>query len=71
MYLMSLYIQFCVLHFLSKIRKLNMTPIFGEAKIFGQLERVVPFNILWVKNFDKIALSYTVKEIQAVLYFTR
>ena len=25
-YLMSLYFQFCVLHFLSKIRNLNMTP---------------------------------------------
>ena len=28
-YLMSLYFQFCGLHFLSKIQKLNMTPIFG------------------------------------------
>ena len=37
-YLMSLYFQFCVLHFLSK---LNMTPIFGEEKIFFKLERVV------------------------------
>ena len=33
-YLMSLYFQFCVLHFMSKIRKLNMTPTFAEEKIF-------------------------------------
>ena len=39
-YLMSLYFQFCGLPILSKIRKLNMTPIFGEEKIFGKLGRV-------------------------------
>ena len=26
---------------------------------------------MWVENFDEIALSHTVKEIQAVLCFTR
>ena len=67
---MSPYFQFCVLHFLSKIQKLNMTPIFGEEKIFGKLERVLSLDTLWVKNFDEIALSHTVKEIQAVLCFT-
>ena len=67
-YIMSLYFQFCVLHFLSK---LNMTPIYGEEKIFGKLERVVYLDTLWVENFDEIALSHTVKEIQAVLCFTR
>ena len=51
-YLVSLYFQFCVLHFLSKIRKLNMTPIFGEEKIFGKLERVVCLHTLWVENID-------------------
>ena len=70
-YLMSLYFQFCVLHFLSNIRKLNMTPIFREEKICGKLERVLCLDTLWVENFDKIALSCTVKEIQAVLCFTR
>ena len=69
--LMSLYFQFCVVHFLSKIRKLNMTPIFGEEKILGKLERVVCLDTQWVKNFDEIALSHTLKEIQAVLCFTR
>ena len=47
-----------------------MTPIFGE-NIFGKLERVVGLDTLWVENFDEIAPSHTVKEIQAVLCFTR
>ena len=68
---MSLYFQFCFLHFFRKIRILNMTPIFGKEKIFGKLERVVSFNTIWFENFDEIALSHTVKEIQAVLCFTR
>ena len=70
-YLMSLYFQFCALHFLSKIRKLNMTHIFGEEKICGKLARVVCLDTLWVEKFDEITLSHTVKEIQAVLCFTR
>ena len=41
-YLMTLYFQFCVLHFVSKILKFNMTPIFGEEKFFfAKLVRVV------------------------------
>ena len=68
---MSLYLQFWVLHFLLKIRKLNMTPIFGEEKTLGKLERIVCLDTLWVENFDEIAPSHTVKEIQAVLCFTR
>ena len=52
-YLMSLYFQFCVLHFLSKIRKLNMTPIFGEEKLFGKLERVVCLDICGLKITTK------------------
>ena len=68
---MSPYFQFCVLHFLLKIRKLNVTPIFGEEKIFGKLERVVSLGNLQIENFDEIALSQTVKKIQAVLCFTR
>ena len=48
-----------------------MTPIFGEEKILGKLERVVCLDTLWVENLDEIALSYMVKDIQAVLCFTR
>ena len=69
-YLMSLYFQFCVLHFLSNIRKLNTTPIFVEEKIFGKLARVVCLDTPWDKNFNEIALSHMVKEIPAVLCFT-
>ena len=61
-YPMSLYFQFCVLHFLSKIRKLNRTPHFGEEKILGKLERVVYLGTLRVENYDEIALSGTVKD---------
>ena len=63
-YIMSLYFQFCVLHFLSKIQKLNMTPNLGEEKTFGKLDRVVWLDTLRVENFDEN------KEIQAVLCFT-
>ena len=51
---MSPYFQFCVLHFFSKIRKLNMTPIFGEEKILANW-RVVSLDTLWVENIDEIA----------------
>ena len=46
-----------------------MAAIFGEGKIFWKLPIVHAFDTLWVKNFDEIALSRTVKEIQAILCF--
>ena len=46
-----------------------MAAIFGEGKIFGKLQRVHSLDTLWVENFDKIALSHTVKEIEANLCF--
>ena len=46
-----------------------MATIFGEGKIFGKLQRVHSLDNLWVENFDKIALSHTVKEIEAKLCF--
>ena len=42
-----------------------MTAIFREGKIFLKLPRVHCSDILWVENFDEIALSHTVKEIEA------
>ena len=42
-----------------------MTPIFGEEKIIGKLKRVVCLDTLQIENFDVIALSHAVKEIQA------
>ena len=47
-----------------------MAAIFGEGKIFGRLERVYYSETLWVENFDEIALSRTVTEIEANLCFS-
>ena len=46
-----------------------MAAIFGEEKIFGKLQRLHSLDTLWVENFDEIALSRTVKEIEANLCF--
>ena len=46
-----------------------MAAIFGEGKIFGKLQRVDSLHTLWVESFDEIALSRTVKEIEANLCF--
>ena len=46
-----------------------MAAIFGERKIFGKLQRLHSLDTLWVENFDEIALSRTVKEIEANLCF--
>ena len=46
-----------------------MAAIFGEGKIFFKLPRVHFLDTLWVENFDEIALSCTVKEIEANLCF--
>ena len=46
-----------------------MAAIFGKRKIFGKLARVHFLDTLWVENFDEIALSRTVKEIEAILCF--
>ena len=46
-----------------------MAAIFGEGKFFLKLPRVQWSDTLWVENFDEIALSGTVKEIEANLCF--
>ena len=46
-----------------------MAAIFGEGKIFFKLPRVQCSDTLWVENFDEIALSGTVKEIEGNLCF--
>ena len=45
-----------------------MAAIFGEGKILWKLQRLHTLDILWVENFDEIALSRTVKEIEANFY---
>ena len=44
-----------------------MAAIFKGMKIFGKLHRVVSWDTMWVENFNEIALSHTVKEIEANL----
>ena len=46
-----------------------MAAIFGEWKIFSKLQRVHSIDTLWVENFDEIALSGMVKEIEGNLCF--
>ena len=46
-------------------QKFKMAAILGEGKIFGKLQRVHSLDTLWVENFAEIALSRTVKEIEA------
>ena len=43
-----------------------MAAICGEGKIFWKLHFL---DTPWVENFDEIALSRTVKEIEAILCF--
>ena len=47
-----------------------MAAIFGEGKILGKLARVYYSDTLWVENFDEIALSRTVTEIEPNLCFS-
>ena len=42
-----------------------MAAIFGEGKIVWKLQRLHSLDTLWVENFAEIALSRTVKEIEA------
>ena len=46
-----------------------MATIFGEGKISWKLQRLHSLDTLWDKNLDEIALSGTVKEIEANLCF--
>ena len=46
-----------------------MAAIFREGKFLWKLPRLHSWDTLWVENFDEIALSRTVKEIQANLCF--
>ena len=41
-----------------------MAAILGEGKFFFKLPRVQCSDTLWVENFDEIALSRMVKEIE-------
>ena len=59
--------MFC--HFWQKFENSKWPPFLGRGKFFGKLQRLHFFDTLWVENFDEIALSRTVKEIEANLCF--
>ena len=54
--------MFC--HFWQKFEN-SKWPFLGRGKFFLKLPRVQCSDTLWVENFDEIALSRTVKEIEA------
>ena len=47
-----------------------MAAIFGEGKIFLKIANRYSLDTPWIENFVEIALSRTVKEIQAILCFS-
>ena len=59
--------MFC--HFWQKFEKSKWPPILGRGKFFENCKEHIPLDTLWVENFDEIALSRTVKEIEANLCF--
>ena len=59
--------MFC--HFWQKFENSKWPPFLGRGKFFVKLQRLHSFDTLWVENFDEIALSRTVKEIEANLCF--
>ena len=58
--------MFC--HFWQKFENSKWPPFLGRGK-FLKLPTVHCLDTLWVENFDEIALSHTVKEIEANLCF--
>ena len=59
--------MFC--HFWQKFENSKWPPFLGRGKFFEKLQRLYSLDTLWVENFDEIALSRTVKEIEANLCF--
>ena len=59
----------CFAIFGKKFEKLKRPPFLGRENFFENLQRVHSLDTLWVENFDEIALSRTVKEIEANLCF--
>ena len=51
-------------HFWQKFEKSKWPPFLGRGKFFENC-RVYSLDALWVENFDEIALSRMVKEIEA------
>ena len=58
--------MFC--HFWQKFENSKWPPFLGRGKFLENCKYYIP-EIPWVENFDEIALSRTVKEIEANLCF--
>ena len=58
--------MFC--HFWQKFENSKWPPFLGRGK-FLKIAKIAFLDTLWVENFDEIALSRTVKEIEANLCF--
>ena len=56
-------------HFGQKFENSKWLPFLGRGKFFLKLQRLHFLDTLWVENFDEIALSRMVKEIEANLCF--
>ena len=61
--------NFVFCHFRQKFENSKWPPFLGRGKVFFKLPRVHSLDTLWVENFDEIALSRTVKDIEAILCF--
>ena len=59
--------MFC--HFWQKFENSKWPPFLGRGNFLENCKRVHSLDTLWVENFDEIALSRTVKEIEANLCF--
>ena len=56
-------------HLWQKFENSKWPPFLGRGKFFWKLQRLHSLDTLWVENFDEIALSRMVKEIEANLCF--
>ena len=56
-------------HFGQKFENSKWLPFLGRGKFFENCYRLHSLDTLWVENFDEIALSRMVKEIEANLCF--
>ena len=56
-------------HFGQKFENSKWSAYVGKGKFFENCQEYIFLDTLWVENFDEIALSHTVKEIEANLCF--
>ena len=61
--------NFRFFNFWQKFENSKWLPFLGRGNFFLNCQEYITQDTLWIKNFDKIALSCTVKEIVANLCF--